>query len=283
MNFVTYGTMAHDAQVFARTLPRDTIGVLGVPRSGMLPATIVASEIGVRLGEPFTFIASGGAFLRSGRRMSWDPGSCGTVVILDDSIYGGSAMANVLEALAAAPALRDRFRFLTAALYLEPGMEERVDLYHRVLPSPRLFAWNWLGVKSLSSAFVDMDGLLCVDPDPYDDDGVDYQEAIRHAEPLCRPHQPIGTILTGRLERWNEITRAWLYEHGVKVRQIIAAPFATAQDRRVHGVARWKASVLEEYRPPYYLESDVRLAREIADLANGVCPVVCPLAGKVFG
>ncbi|HEX5096649.1 MAG TPA: phosphoribosyltransferase [Acidimicrobiia bacterium] len=273
MNFVTYSDLARDTRALARKLPRDTYLVLGVPRSGMIPASIVAQELGCHLGDVGTY-ARTRTFMAPGKRMTWTPDPAGPIVVVDDSLFRGSTMADATAPLAGMNILR-------AAVYVAPGKEDAVDVYARAVAAPRLFEWNWLGSSLLERSLCDMDGILCEDSAVYDDDSEAYAESLRLAKPLFVPRRKIGAIVTARLERWRTLTQVWLDVHRISVGRLVMAPFPTANARRRHGNAKWKASVYETAKDSLvFVESSVRQAREIAELTGR--DVLCPGVGRLF-
>lgn len=267
MNFVPYAELVRDTIALCRRFsPGDVRGVLGVPRSGMIPASLVAQELGCHLGDVDTF-ASTGSFHRPGRRFNWAEKLDGPVLVVDDSVHSGYAMREAREIL-------DGLDIVTACVYLRPGMEEEVDVFGRRLAAPRLFAWNWTASVLLSRCLCDMDGIICTDSDAFDDDGPEYVRALRDVRPLHLPRRKVRAVVTARLNRWRDLTAEWLNEHGVDRGELHMAPFPRAADRRRYGNARWKASVYRDDEDALlFIESSRPQAREIARRTDR--PVLC--------
>jgi hypothetical protein len=280
MNFITYEDLVHDSLALAHRLPRDIIGVLAIPRSGLLPASIISAELGCYLGDVYTFAQTGGTFFRVGKRMCWPLPSTGRVLVLDDSLYAGGAMEMAQAMLRTNPALLRSYTFDYGVVYLAPGMEEQLNIFQRIVTTPRLFAWNWLGHGDLEKAACDMDGLLCTDPDVLDNDNTAYEDALHRCKPLHIPRRRLDAIVTGRLERWRDVTTNWLAAHHVEYRELYMAPFKTAAERRAYGAPRWKGEVCKQLEPNFYLESNPKEAQIIAKHAK--CPIICPLTGEVW-
>lgn len=271
-NFVTYDELLRDSRAFARTkCPRDIVGVLGVPRSGMMPAAIVAQELGCHLGDVHMFARSG-EFMRPGRRMSWDTDGA-VILVLDDSMYAGAAMEAARTSLRANPFLRARAMLKYGAIYVTPDSASKVDLFQRIVDPPRLFEWNWLHGVTLEGALCDMDGIFCVDPDTFDDDGPEYERALLDAQPLNIPRRKVGAIATGRIERWRAQTELWLRRQRVEYGTLFMAPFNSAQQRRDYGVAKWKAEVYATSPMGLFIESNPEIAKEVEALTER--PVLC--------
>lgn len=279
MNFLSYEDLVQDSTRLARMLPVDVIGVLGVARSGMLPATIIAQELGCHLGEVESFVATGGAFFRPGRRMTYR-GAEGMILVVDDSLHGGSALAGAMASLQRNPLLLESMGVMYGAIYVEPGKEELLDFHARVVSSPRLFAWNWLHSEKIETALCDLDGLICADPTTPDDDGPEYATELASLAPLHVPTRRVGGIVTGRIERWRDVTMDWLIDNGVTCGDLKMAPFTSAAERNAFGAARWKAEVYKASEAPLFIESKPEDAATIAELSGK--PVLCPAAGRCF-
>lgn len=72
---------------------------------------------------------------------------------------------------------------------------------------PRVFEWNVLHHPVLNDACVDIDGVLCRDPTPAEnDDGRKYREFLSTVEPTIVPGQRIGHLVTSRLEQYRPKT-----------------------------------------------------------------------------
>lgn len=273
MNYVGYAELVRDSLALARKLPRDTVGILGIPRSGMLPATIIATELGLPLGDAF------GDFFVGGRRAgALMPGE-GVIVVVDDSYYMGATM-NAAREEGARYGTAPGHGYLYAAVYVSPGKETELDYYERVIGPPRMFEWNWKSVVPEDTLW-DLDGVICTDPDAFDDDGDGYLGALRRVRPLHLPETPIRAIVTGRLERWRPVTEAWLQQNGVRYQHLVMAPFETSAKRGAYGASAWKSDMIRGLGgTELFIESDEAAALFLA--GNTGVAVLCPSAGKIY-
>ncbi len=180
----------------AHRLPRDLDLVVGVPRSGLLAANLLALMANVRLTDLDGYVegrvyttgvtkASGMREARAARRK---------VLVLDDSILHGGAMATARARVEAA-GLDDEVIF--AAVYGPHPSHPQADLVFEAVPNPRLFQWNFMHHKLLEQSCVDIDGVLCHDPtQDENDDGPAYLRFMTDARPLYHVTHPIGTLVT---------------------------------------------------------------------------------------
>lgn len=283
MNWVSYEQLILDTQQFALQLPQDTVGIVGIPRSGMLVASLVALARNLPLGELDAFCKSG-SFFSSGSRYgvrTKPVGDTGTVIVLDDSIHCGRTMRTARRQLAGTGLVG---RVIFACIYAEREVATRyVDRWHRVIEQPRLFEWNWLHHGLLAMAMLDFDGVLCEDPTVSE---VENEEGyIRHlesAKPLLVPTVQVGWVVTTRLERWRSLSEAWLRAQRVVYGELVMLDGVSAARRRSEGLhADWKASHYTRTEALLFIESNPRQAERIATITGK--PVLCPVVSRVYG
>jgi uncharacterized HAD superfamily protein/hypoxanthine phosphoribosyltransferase len=252
-------------------IPRDFDLIVGVPRSGMLPANLLA----LYLNRPYTDIHSflnGHIYKAGARSQFFDSKEFKKILVVDDSVSSGAAMIEVKESL---KELSDNFSISYACIYMLPGKEKLVDYYFETVPLPRYFQWNILNHTSLEKACFDIDGVLCVDPLPeQNDDGPKYLDFIINAQPLYIPGSTIGTIVTSRLEKYRNETETWLRQNNVKYKDLVMLDLpdmAARQKANSHASHKAKTYMSKPYL--LFLESDMGQAREINRISKK--PVLC--------
>lgn len=255
------------ARLAARVTPRPDL-IVGIPRSGLLAANLVALHLNCPLTDLEGYLQ--GRVLSSGGRLSYNrpaPISSRVVLVVDDSLASGNAMRRAREVIAAR-VHSDDVRY--SAVFISPGKEHMVDYFGERCPLPRVFEWNVMHHSILENACVDMDGVLCRDPtDVENDDGENYRRFLTTAEPLFRPTVPIACIVTARLEKYRPETEAWLETHDVRYRQLIMLDLPSAQERRRLGChAKFKAEVYRKAQHTLFIESSYTQAQEIARLSR---------------
>jgi orotate phosphoribosyltransferase len=272
---VQYRTVAQldDAVVsWLSKLPRDIDIVAGVPRSGLLVANLLALHLNV----PMTDIAGilEGRVIQSGARFKgedphrflWKPRH---VLVVDDSVCSGSAMAKVKAQLASA-GLPHRFTY--AAVYMAPEarLDDHVDLYREVVDMPRVFEWNIMHGTVLSNSCMDIDGVLCLDPtDEENDDAHRYERFLRDTPALLLPTAPVGWLVTSRLEKYRTHTEKWLAQHRVQYGELRMMQYPDMAARRAaKAYAQFKADIYVETGAWLFIESDARVAAQIAALSG---------------
>ena len=252
-------------------IPRDFDLIVGVPRSGMLPANLLS----LYLNRPYTDIHSflnGHIYKAGARSQFFDISEFKKILVVDDSIASGSAMVEVRESL---KHLESKFDIKYCAVYIIAGKEKMVDYYFEIVPLPRYFQWNILNHTTLEKACFDIDGVLCADPLPeQNDDGPKYIDFILNAPPLFIPGSKIGTIVTSRLEKYRTETETWLKANNIKYNDLVMLDLpdmAARQRANNHGDHKAKAYMSKPY--VLFVESEYHQAVEINRLSKK--PVLC--------
>ncbi|CAM3010472.1 Uncharacterized protein, HAD superfamily [Flavobacterium succinicans] len=252
-------------------IPRDFDLIVGVPRSGMLPANLLA----LYLNRPYTDIHSflnGHIYKAGARGQFFDISEFKNVLVVDDSIASGAAMVEVKENL---KHLNDQFNIKYCAIYVIPGKEKMVDYFFETVPLPRYFQWNILNHTTLEKACFDIDGVLCADPLPeQNDDGEKYIDFILNAPPLFIPGSKIGTIVTSRLEKFRKETETWLAANNIKYNDLVMLDLPNMEARQRannHGDHKAKTYLSKPY--VLFIESEYHQAVEINRLSKK--PVLC--------
>lgn len=275
MHFKSLDDLNEDVTRWLPAVPRDIDLIVGVPRSGMLPATILALHLHVPLTSIEGYLHE--RVIRSGQRLAHDAAfslddPAARVLVVDDSVCTGRQLTTVRQRIQG----HVRNQVVYGAPYVAPGGEAFVDLYHEVVPMPRVFEWNVLNHdRFLRSACVDIDGVLCRDPtEDENDDGPAYRAFLEHADPLYIPQHPIQALVTSRLEKYREPTEAWLARQGIVYDQLIMMDYPTAAARRAaNRYADHKAAAYIATGAELFIESSYRQAVGIARLAGK--PVYC--------
>lgn len=256
-------------------LPRDIDAVIGIPRSGMLAASLIALVLNRPLGDVEGFAE--GRLFSSGstrRTAALDQGMAALrhVLVVDDSTRTGSAM---IKARAQLAQIGDRVRITYCTIYGVEDLPPSVDFCLEVVAEPRVFEWNMMHHPLLGSACVDIDGVLCHDPtEDENDDGAAYLAFLENARPLNLPTQRLGTLVTSRLLKYRPQTEAWLARHGIAYDKLVMLDLPDAETRRAsqaHG--RFKGEYYRDSDSWMFIESELPQAHRIAEISGK--PVLC--------
>ena len=268
MNYKSVADLARDLSCNLHKVPRDVDLIVGVPRSGLMAASILALLINRKYCDLAAFLENrplhNGSTRRAHASEMTHPHQARKVLLLDDSIATGKSMQEVRQAVAAASVPCE---VLYAAVYATAQSHAALDLHFVQLELPRLFEWNLFHRWELERCCVDIDGVLCLDPThEQNDDGERYREFLVNATTLARPTHRIGHLVTSRLEKYRPETEQWLKAAGIEYGQLHMLDLPSAKERRQQGThGSFKAKVYARLDSTFlFIESESRQAEEIA-------------------
>lgn len=244
--------------------------VVGIPRSGMIPAYMIGLFRNLPVIDLPGFVC-GDVAAHGSRPINGEASranSARSILLVDDSLSSGGAMKRAREQVAASGYAG---RLTTCVAIIEPLEEASADIYFRKMPGPRCFEWNVFHLPSiLQSACFDLDGVFCEDPsETQNDDGLHYEEFLRTAAPRFTPSGWIKQIVSSRLEKYRALTEEWLARHGIHYGTLSLLDLPSAAVRRKLAIhASYKAEVYRRTDSDIFIESDPQQADNIARLAG---------------
>ena len=267
IHFITsYKELVNDSIQLAELIYHDhpnITGIAGVPRSGMIPASIIAQHLGIDLYECPTSMdlplrkATGGVRQTDspihGKRFQ---SSQTNLVIVDDSTCSGYAYH------------QQAFRQLPFyTVYAGSPGKSLVDGYAVPMELPHFFEWNIFhngNIMGGMRAGFDMDGVFCMDcPPEADDDGMFYDHWLKTVRPLQLSLEfQIPLIVTARRECYRPQTMEWLHRHRIRVKDLVMFPGSFAE-RQTTNIGSWKASIAKHHNCALFVESNYAQAIQI--------------------
>ena len=245
--------------------PHDVDIVVGIPRSGMLPANLIA----LYLNKPFTDIDSfieGRLYSVGDRGHYMSTSNTGKVLIVDDSIMAGYALNKAKLKL---EKLTKKYDLIFVSIFASSEGAKKVDIFLEIINGPRIFQWNFFHHKTyIPKACVDIDGVLCQNP-PIDDDGPQYINYISNAKPYFLPSVEIDTLVSCRLEKYRAQTEKWLSDNGIKYKKLILLDFTSKEERIRWGKhGEYKGQVYKDSPNVLFIESSLSEARDICRVSG---------------
>lgn len=200
------------------------------------------------------------------------------VLVVDDSVFTGRA---ILEAKAKLAAAKPAQQLIFASPYVAQESMGLVDIYYQVLPVPRLFEWGIFHHPVLGNSCLDVDGILCRDPEPAEnDDGAAYAAFISSAPVKIRPSVKVKWLVTSRLEKYRGATEAWLTKNRIPYENLLMLDLPDQATRvRLGAGAPFKARAYRETGAAMFFESAHADALRIAELSGK--PVICTDTGAM--
>jgi orotate phosphoribosyltransferase len=116
--------------------------------------------------------------------------SLAKALVVDDTVHRGNEIRKVKERINAAGLGQ---RVVYACVYVAPQSQDKVDYWFELVPPPRVFEWNLMHHSFLEDSCMDIDGVLCRDPSPEEnDDGPRYREFVANVEHYATKEQRIA-------------------------------------------------------------------------------------------
>jgi hypothetical protein len=252
----------------ATMLPPGLAAVVGVARSGLVPAGIVAELLHIPLWvmDDSTIYKTGGGW----RSPDAKPGP---VLVLDDTFFTGRSL-NLAKKIAEKELAGTEVLYAVVYRNPIPAAGGELDFWAEDLPGVHLLEWNLFNSVHTPRTAFDIDGILC-DESPK-------SAAWKYGRPPLYPVRkgPLPLVVTGRSERHRASTLAWLERWGMSCQRLEMWQGTDEERERPMAVSRFKAAHYGRSSLALFVESCPIQAREIADIT--MKPVVCPAAGKVF-
>ena len=275
--YITTSQMIKDCRdlLLPKVAHLDLKGVLGIPRSGVLPASMIAMWLNLPLysldssGKPFVL---SGVSSFGGGRMDDFISNNGRLLVVDDTIYSGTAMKDIKNKI-----LQDAFY---CCVYFRNKSKFKPDFFGKELSPPHLLEWNLFNSTYIQDALLDFDGILSPNV-PHDIclDEEKYIEYITNVKPL--PHRmPKGKckgIVTARLEKYREVTEQWLDKHKIEYGFLKMFPTEREQERdknHTEEAATFKSDIFISSDASFFIESEIAEAAIIRRRSGKF--VVCP-------
>ena len=288
MKYISFDDLTQTIRKNIFKVPRDIDFIIGVPRSGMIAASIISSYLNVPLIDVNSFIA--GLEPTGGSRLNYftkNHQKTGKALVVDDTVFGGTAMNNTKKKLSSQTDLS----FIYMCVYLEGVGSNVVDVYledvrqytdenNRIV----LYEWNIFQHhnKFMETCLYDIDGVFCVEP-PDERNEEEYLKYITNAIPMFIPRTKLGGIVTYRLSKNREITEKWLAEQSIQYNELIMFKADSWQERHDSRISSemFKATIYAE-RPnaKLFVESSDYQAQRIAQMSAK--PVFCVETNKMY-
>jgi len=256
-NYEDLNRLIHQADLHSF---RDADLVVGIPRSGMVPAYMIGLLLNLPVIDIESFVEGVEPFV--GNRLTQNNREFKKVLVVDDSIKFGRQLEFVKEKLSHFSFIE--FKYIT--VFSTSESKSLVDYCMEIIDQPRIFQWNLLNSWIYEYSCVDIDGVLCEDPtDEQNDDGENYLHFLLHAHPKYLPPCKVDVLVTSRLEKYRHQTEVWLKNKGIQYQKLEMLDLPDKETRVRLGIhARFKSSIYRKYdRAALFIESSKYQSEEI--------------------
>jgi hypoxanthine phosphoribosyltransferase len=211
IQFKSYGDLGRDITKNFEKFSGDWDLVVGVPRSGMVPAYMIALALNINCTDISSWVNNyplKKGLTRCVRKDLNSPWEAQKVLIVDDSIMTGNSIRNEINALPDWLAARAS----TLAIYSGKPIRSDVDIILEFLPHPRAFEWNIFHHNVMSRSCICLEGMMS-ENELCDDTGT---TRFRYL-----PSRDIDTIVTSQSESNRHKVEALLMDNGVSYRNLV--------------------------------------------------------------
>jgi len=241
--------------------------VLGIPRSGVLPASI----IGLFTGKPLVTLYD---LENNVVNVSGYPKKVENVLLVDDSSVSGSSFNDYRTML-----VNMGFNVVTLSVFVHRNGFKKVDKFLSLTGDRVLYEWSFLKSPRNYKIGFDLDGVICNDKDIVGVEDIDvYRKRIENAKPFLIPQYRIDYIITNRLEVFRNITVDWLKKYNVSYRHLIM--WNERWDNRKGKYGSNKVNNIKKLKLGLFIESNDNQARMINYHTN--VPVLCISNMKLY-
>jgi len=252
---------------WAEKLPNNYDAIIGIARSGLWIASILALKFGRPLSTPNNFVH--GEVWQS---LHVEKPKIHSVLLVEDDVIHGRQIRRAYRQL---KQFDSTLKIETASLFVTSEAKNLIDYYYAVRNPPLLYEWTLLtNMGEIGKIAVDMDGVLCENcPSEIDLNEDRYIKWLETAKPYLIPQFQIDAIVTARLEKYRELTEAWLKKHGVKYKSLFMLKVPSKKERNFDVIINHKADVIRSVQPFWFWESNMMEAEAIKRKVR--LPVLC--------
>ena len=262
--FITIQNL-YDVAIGLMPYLRQFDGFVGVPRSGMIPASLMS----VLLSKPLYSITDTNlnmlryASAYGGTRMNNYMEDTKNLVFIDDTTHDGTT----------ARQLRKTFGkdIKIVSMFSTTHGKEFIDKFGETLEGPHLLEWNFFNSSYVHGAMFDIDGVFAPNvPVEVCENEEKYLEWIGRVNPFAHRVPRLfkaSILITGRLEKYREATERWLYLNGFNYDKLVMFPTERETERNANHhqvVGEFKGNYFNDSENHhYFIESELSEAKVI--------------------
>lgn len=285
MEYITLNDLNNTIRKNLHKIPHDIDFVIGIPRSGMIVASIISEFINCPLIDIDSFCA--GMKPHGGGRLNlFNIKPTNKVLVVDDTTFSGKSMREAKKKL------KDfTYDFIYCVAFLEgDDGEKEIDFHLRDMRHKDegwynicLYEYNLMNhyPHVMQKIMWDLDGVFCVNP-TQDSDEEKYVEYIKNATPLFTPKVQLNSIVTYRCVKYRPETIEWLEKNGIKYNQLVMVNAQNWFERHqiCPSSAHYKAMIYKNSPAQLFIESEDNQAQEIQRISQK--PVLCIETNKLY-
>lgn len=249
--------------------------IIGIPRSGMVPAYILAMYLRKDCCDLETFLKRRYTLdgLQNNNTSSITQSRRLNILLVDDCISSGRSLKHSLSQIPDDINLEINI----LCIYSSEKTRNDVDLFFEYLPGVSVFEWNIFHSFIIKNSLLNIEGVLCAEPEEdinYDEEK--YRDYVLNAPLLFFPTGKIGCLVTNRLEKYREETETWLKKNNIEYGSLIMASSSLQNNK----LAKYKAATYKLYKKELCIEHKRDQSIRIYQLTKK--PVYCVESNELF-
>lgn len=254
-------------------------GIVGIPRSGLIPAAYVAEALDLPLYSLAQHKSSNTNKVILLKRSSGNNASVGKLLFLDDTSSSGRSSENLKKSFP---------NHIISSVFSTSKALPNLDYCGKILDGPHILSWNFFNSHHIKNTAFDLDGVFCpnvpLDVCKDDDKYTNYLANVQSYHYRMPKVVKAKAVITGRLEKYRNLTEAWLKKNDVNYDKLIMFPNELRAERDKNHqqiVGRYKAENIKLLNANFFVESEMSEAKVIKR-ENEFVTVVCPNNGVYF-
>jgi hypoxanthine phosphoribosyltransferase len=269
MNIKSTSDMFELLRKKAYLIPDNVDLIVGVPRSGLLPALYLGIIKNIDVTDIDGYI-SGKTFNRG--QTTYKENNIKKIhkkiLILDDSCHSGKTINEIKEIIKNTTEINNR-DILYGSVYSSSPYNKNIDIYWEQLDPPHIFEWNFFKNQIMYRTYFDMDGVLCRNPSKEEEkDERNYLNFLNNVELLICPLIRFKGVVTGRSITYRKETENWLKKNKISYDELHMYPNKDRKSIDSRKAAVFKSNIYKNSDAELFIESSLLEADIINKCTN---------------
>ncbi|WP_083005006.1 phosphoribosyltransferase family protein [Halomonas sp. GT] len=272
IHFKSYADLNSDINKNFDKISGDWDLVVGIPRSGMIPAYIISLALNINCTDIASLVSNlplKRGVTRDLKKNITHPWDAKRILLVDDSILSGESLRKEMEPI---PVFLKN-RVTTLAIYSNKPVRKDIDIVLEFVPLPRVFEWNIFHHKIVEGACVSLEGVISIDKIN--------NKPLMLMKPRYLPSGKIHTIVSCRPASQREEVVSWLTMNGINFSNLVMVSddvdFDSLDD---FSKSKIKSDAFQSSSAFLYIEGNSEQAKMINKESNK--PVYCQASSQIY-
>ncbi len=263
MSYKSFNSLNKDIAKWLQKIPNRFDIIVGIPRSGLLVANIIALHFNLPLTDVKNLnkglLIGGGArcSTRFISKLKKDKKKL-RVLVVDDTVDSGRQLDKAKKRIAS---IQHLYEVYYGAVYVTPGQERLVDFYYESIPKPRAFEWNVMHCSNLPRCCVDIECLWQLDTHL---DGTD----LNRIKSTMIPTREIGHLIVCHPERHRTSITDWLKNNKIYYQNLVTMSDSLQSNLCGNSISLFKAGIYILSGSKLFIEKSRSQALEISRITK---------------